>query len=67
MTNMENVSIVLGMGATRNSKRGTVAITQDKHNKSLLDRCGLASCDSTYRSDVENEMSLDKPEERLFF
>ena len=43
MTDMGDVSIVLGMGVTRDRKKGTVTITQEKYTKFLLERCSMAS------------------------
>ena len=42
-----------------------MAITQEKYTKSLLERYGMASCNSTYTPGVGKELSLDQPEERL--
>ena len=53
MTDMGDVSIVLGMGVTRDRKKGTVTITQEKYTKFLLERCSMASCTSTYTPGVE--------------
>ena len=65
MTDMGGVSLVLGMGVTRDREKGTVTITQEKYPKSLLERYGMASCNSTYAPGVGKELSLDQPEERL--
>ena len=65
MANMRDVSLVLGMGVTRDREKGTVTITQDKCTKSVLERCGMARCNSTYTPGVGKELSLDQPEERL--
>ena len=65
MTDMRDVSLVLGMGVTRDREKGTVTITHEKYTKSLLERYGMASCNSTYTPGVGNELSLDQPEERL--
>ena len=53
------------MGVTREYEKGTMAITQGKYTKSLLERYDMASCNSTYTPGVGNELSLDQPEERL--
>ena len=43
MTDMGDVSLVLGMGITRDRTKGTVTITQDDYIKFLLERYGMAS------------------------
>ena len=53
------------MGVTRDREKGTVIITQEKCTKSLLERYGMASCNSTYTPGVGEELSLDQLEERL--
>ena len=65
MTDMGDVSLVLGMGVTRDRAKGTVTITQDNYTKSLLERYGMASCNPTYTPGVGKELSLDQPEEKL--
>ena len=65
ITDMGDVSLVLRMGVTRDSEKATVTITQQKYAKSLLERYGMASCNSTYTSGVGKEPSLDQPEERF--
>ena len=64
MTDMGDVSLVLGMGVTRDGAKGTVTITQEKCTESLLERYSTASCKSTYSPGVGNEPPLDQPEER---
>ena len=54
---------MLGMGVTREYEKGTMAITQGKYTKSLLERYDMASCNSTYTPGVGKELSLDQPKE----
>ena len=66
MTNIiGEVSLVLGMGVTRDREKGTMTITQDNYTKSLLERYGMGNCNPTYTSGVGGELSLDQPEEKL--
>ena len=65
MTDMGDVSLVVGMGVTRDRDKGTVTITQEKYTKSLLERYCMATCNSTYTPRVGKDLSLDQPEERL--
>ena len=64
-TDMGDMSLVLGMGVTRDREKGTVTITQERYTNSLLKRYGMASCNSTYAPGVRKEVSLDQPEERI--
>ena len=65
MMDIGDVSLVLGMGVTRDREKGTVTITQEQYTKSLLERYGMTSCNLTYTPGVGQELSLDQPEERL--
>ena len=65
MTDMGDVSLVLGMGVTRDRDKGKVTITQEKYTKSLLERYGMTNCNSTYTRAVGKELSLDQPEGSL--
>ena len=65
MTDMGDVSIVFGMGVTRDRENGTVAISQENYSKSLLERYGMASFNPAHTPCVDTELSLDQPEERL--
>ena len=47
MTDTGDVPLVLGMGVTRDREKGKVTITQEKYTKSLLERYGMASSNST--------------------
>ena len=65
MMDMGDVSLVLGMGVTCDREKGAVIITQEKYTKSLLERYGMANCNSTYTPGVGKELPLDQPEESL--
>ena len=62
MTDMGDVSLVLGMRVTRDHTKGTVTIPQDDYTKSLLERYGMASCNTVCTPGVGKELSLDQPE-----
>ena len=62
MSDLGDVSLVLGVGVTRDREKGTATITQEKYTKSLLQQYGMANCISTYTHGVGNELSLDQPE-----
>ena len=49
MTDMGNVSLVLGMEVTRDRTKGTVTITtQVNYVKSLRERYGMGNCNTAY-------------------
>ena len=65
MVDKGDVSLVLGMDVTPDREKGTMTITQDTFTKSLLERYGMASCNSSYTPGEGKELSLDQTEERL--
>ena len=65
MTDVVDVSLVLGMGITRDRENWTVTITQEKYTKPMLGRYIMASYNLTYTPGVGKELSLDQPEDRL--
>ena len=65
ITDMGDVSLVLGMGVTRDREKATVTITQETYTKSLLELYGMASCNSTYTPGLGKGPSIDHLEERL--
>ena len=48
MTDMGDVSLVLGMEVTRDRTKGTATITQKNYVKSLLERYGTGNCNPAY-------------------
>ena len=52
MTNMGDVSLVLGMEVTRDHTKGTVTITQENYVKSLLERYGMGNCNLAHTPGV---------------
>ena len=65
MTDMGDVSLVLGMEVTRDRTKGTVSITHENYVKSLLERYGMGNCNPAHTPGVGKELSLDHPEENL--
>ena len=65
MTDMGDVSLVLGMKVTRDRTKGTVTITQENYVKSLLERYGMGNCNPAHTPCVGKQLSLDQPEENL--
>ena len=52
MTDMGDVSLVLGMEVTRDRAKGTVTITQENYVKSLLERYGMGNCNPAHTPGV---------------
>ena len=65
MTDMGEMSLLLGIGVTRYREKRTVIITHDNYTNSLLERYGMGNCNPMYPSSVGGKLSLDQPEEKL--
>ena len=52
MTDMGDVSLVLGMKVTRDRTKGAVVITQENHVESLLERYGMGTYNPAYTPGV---------------
>ena len=65
MTDMGDVSLVLGMEVVRDREGKTVTISQETYTKSLLERYGMAKCNPAYTPGVGQELSLDQPREKV--
>ena len=61
MTDMGNVSRVLGVNVTLNREEGTITINQKAYTRTY----GMRGCNPAYTSGVGPELSLDQPEENL--
>ena len=44
MTDMGDLSLVLGMQSTRDRVKKTLTISQEKYTKSILERLGMTKC-----------------------
>ena len=64
-TDKGDVSLVLGVRVARDREKGALTITQENNTNFLLERFGMASCNSTYTPHVGKELSLNQPEERI--
>lgn len=71
MPDMGDVSLVPGMGITRNRTKGAVTITQDNYMKSPLEQCGMVSCNPAYIPGVgmfdQSEKELWNKESKQLF
>ena len=63
MTDMSDVSLVLGMQVTRDREQGTLTIIQENYTKSVLDRFGMGSCNPLSTPGFGSELSVEQPEE----
>ena len=65
MTDMDDVSRVLGMNVTRNHEEGTITINQKEYTEDIVQRYGMRGCTTAYAPGVGPELFLDQPEENL--
>ena len=65
MTDLGDVSKVLGVNVTRNRENGTIAIDQKDYTEDILERYGMTNCNVAFTPGVEPEISLDQPADRL--
>ena len=65
MTDMGEVSLVLGMEIKRDRKRGTLTISQEAYSKSILERFGMSNCKPTSTPGIGPELSNAQPENTL--
>ena len=65
MTDLGDVSKVLGMNVTRDRENGTITIDQKDYAENILKRYGMTNCSVALTPGVGQEISLDQPEDRL--
>ncbi len=65
MTDMGEVSLILGMSVTRNYEKGTLTITQKDYVHNILERYGMLDCNSVHTPGYGPELSEEQPEEKL--
>ena len=65
MTDMGDVSLVLGMQITRDREKKTLTISQEEYTKSILERFGMANCKLVGTPGFGSELSTKQPEETL--
>ena len=65
MTDLGDVSKVLGMNVTQNRENGTITIHQKEYTEDILERYGMANCNVAFMPGVGPEISLDQPADRL--
>ena len=65
MTDMGDVSLVLGIQITRDREKKTLTISQEEFTKSILERFGMANFKPVGTSGFGSELSTKQPEETL--
>ena len=65
MTNLGDVSKVLGMNVTRDRENGTIIIDQKGYTEDIVERYGLTNYNVTFPPGVEAEISLDQSADRM--
>ena len=63
MTEIGDVSRVLGMNVTRDREERTITINQKDYTEDIVQRYGMRGCNPAYTSGVGPKLSLDQPEE----
>ena len=59
ITDMGDVSRVLGMNVTRDREEGTITINQKDYTENIVQRYGIRACNLAYTPGVGPELSLD--------
>ena len=62
ITDMGDVSRVLGMNVTREREEGAITISQKDCTKGIIQRYGMRGCNPAYTPGVRPKLSLDQPE-----
>ena len=65
MTDLGDVSKVLGMNVTQNRVNGTITISQKDYTEDILERYGMTNCNVAFTPGVGSEISLDQLVDRL--
>ena len=65
ITNMGDVSRVLGTNVTRDREEGTITINHKDYTEDIVQRYGMQGRNPAYTPGVGPELSLDQPEENL--
>ena len=65
MTDLGDVSKVLGMNVTRDRENGAITIDQNDSTEEILERYGRTNCNLAFTPDVGPDISLDQPAHRL--
>ena len=66
MTDMGDVSLVLGMQVTRDRQQKTMTISQENYTRSILEKFGMADCKPVSTPGFGQDLSTNQPEQTLF-
>ena len=61
MSDLGDVSLVLGMQVTRDREKGTLTISQEDYTKSILIRFGMEKCKPSSIPGTDSELSTEQP------
>ena len=65
MTDVGEVSRILGMEVTRDYDEGTLAITQTAYADNILERFGMQDANAAHTPEYRTELSAEQPEDKL--
>jgi len=65
MTDMGDVSLVLGMQVRRDRQQKTITISQENYTRSILEKFGMADCKPVSTPGFGQELSTNQPEQTL--
>ena len=65
ITDMGDISLILGMQVTRNRENGMLTISQANCTRSVLEKYGMGECKPVNTPGAGKELSLDQPEGNL--
>ena len=65
MTDMGDVSRVLGMNATRDREQGTTTTDEKDNTEDIVERFGMKDCNPAFTPGAGPELSLNQPENDL--
>ena len=64
MSNMCDMSRILGMNVTLDRKKGAITISEKDYTEDVVQRYGMEGCNPAYTPGVGPELSLNQPEEK---
>ena len=65
MTDMVDVSRVLGMNVSRDREKETITIDQKDYTEDIVERFGMKDCNPAFTPGAEPDLSLNHPENNL--
>ena len=65
MSDLGNVSLVLGMRVTRDRAKGSLTISQESYTESILERFGMGNCIPLFTPGYGSALSMVQPDATL--